>query len=491
MNFYKKRIPIVVLAGHIDHGKTTLLNYIRKNFSKIKEYGGITQHINAFNVETSFGKITFIDTPGHSAFDFIRKKCIQFTDIILLVISLEDGIKPQTLEVINCAKIYKISVIVVFTKIDKEFNEIKIEKLKNDLAKFDLISDSWGGENLFTFVSAKTGVGIDDLLSKIILQSDILELKSDYNAKPDGIIIDNMINSKIGMVTSIIILNGILKLGDYFFSEKAHGKIKNIKDFNLNIKEAYPGMAVNITGISGSITIGEKFNVIDKIKSIEKNDTILNKKKYSIFDISKNMTSKNENLKLNLILKADLDGSVSVIKNIINNFSKEKNFPINIIKISIGDFITSDIDLAKITNAKLIGFNVKINQKIKKYSLENKIHIINFNIIYEFTNFLENEFENISLQEEEKNILGIADVKKVFKQDLIKNIAGCLITYGKIKDNSNIKIFRKNKLVFNGVLESIKVFKENKKEVFSGTECGISIKDYNSIQINDKIKAYK
>lgn len=484
------RFPIITIAGHIDHGKTTLLNILRQNEKISKEHGGITQYIKPYNIKTKFGNMTFLDTPGHFAFNSIRKKSIKYSDIVILIIAADDGIKPQTIETIEISKKYNIPIIVAINKIDKI--DKTNEKIITELSKYNLTPEKWGGDTLMAFISAKTGKGIDDLIDLINLQTEILDLKANADGPADGFILDNRIDKGKGPIATIIILNGILKKGDVIQIKNTYGKVKTIlDDFGHEIKNSHIATPLYITGLPNSIEIGERFNIKKDIKDItpiktEPTKTKV-KKKYDITDLIKNLKITQQQ-KINIIVKADVQGSINVLKETINELPTDK-IKINIIKIEMGHFKTSDINLSVTTNAILIGFNVKCDSKTKKLAENNSIKINTFNVIYDIIDYIKNIIEKKILDETKENITGVANVKRVFKQET-SIIAGCIITHGKIKQNAKIKIFRKNNIIHDGIIESIKIFKTDINEVKAGNECGIIIKNYNNIQINDKIKIF-
>lgn len=490
---YKTRPPIIAVMGHVDHGKTTFLNYILNNKKDKFEHGGITQHMHSYIINTKYGYMTFLDTPGHSAFNSIRSRGTKCTDIVLIIIAADDGIMPQTIESIKLAKEEKTPIIIVLNKIDKINN--KCEKIITELSKYEIIPEEWGGDTLISYISAKTGEGIDGLLEKINLQAEMLDLKTNYNCEAKGVIIDTKIDSGKGSITSIIITEGQLKIGDIILSENEYGKIKLITDYQNNkLKIAYPSYPVDIIGLQKQPIIGNKFisvknekiakKIVENIeKKIEKTDN----NKYNFDKIIEKMNMQ-KNYKINIILKVDMQGSLEVIKETINKLSNEK---ICIIKIGIGGFNQSDIDLAITTKSQLIGFNIKKHNYLKTEFKNKNLIIKCFNTIYEIIDYINDLIkENINNKKIEI-IHGIAEVKKIFDYDKNKIISGCFITEGIIKLNSNIKIIRKNKVVYDGNLESIKQFKNDVNEVKKGTECGIIVKNYNSIIINDKIKAYE
>lgn len=485
------RPPIIVVAGHIDHGKTTLLNKIKNIKTAQKEFGGITQHINAYNVETKYGNMTFIDTPGHSAFNSIRSKSIKCSDIMLLVLALDDGIQTQTIESINIAQKNNIPIIVCLNKIDKIEILNKKEKIINELSKFNLIQESWGGYTFFINVSAKTGEGLSDLIDAIHIQADMLDLKINNDYLASGIILDNKIDDKIGNITSLIIKNGKLKKGDIIRTNNEQNKIKLIIENGKFVQESTPSNYVDIIGLSNNQEIGSEFTCVNKntqkIKKI-KNPILIENTVYTTKDLIQKMSLKNEK-KINFIIKTDVHGSIDVLKDAIEKISTDK-FKLNIVKIDIGNLSKSDVELAIITKSIIICFNTKVTQQINKLAKNNDIKITIYNVIYDIITYITDLIQTKIAQDQKEDIIGVAEVKKIFIQENKTIIAGCLITQGKIKQNSQVKVFRKNNLIHKGHIDSIKIFKNYTHEVTAGTECGISIKNYNNLQINDKIKAY-
>ena len=490
---YKTRPPIITIMGHVDHGKTSLLNYIMKNNTKKFEHGGITQHIHSYRIKTKYGYMTFIDTPGHSAFDSIRYRGTKLTDIVVIVVAIDDGIMPQTIESIKLAKEEKLPIIIAINKIDKIEN--KTEKIINDLSKYNLIAEKWGGDTLIAYTSAQTGKGVDELLEQINLQAEMLDLKTNYNCQAKGIIIDSSIDTKKGPIISAILTEGQLKIGDIVISESEYGKVKLMTEFpSTNITIAYPSYPINIVGFQKIPKIGSIIKSIKsekdakKITENNKKNTHQNlNKKSNIMDVFEEMQKKNTK-KINIILKVDVQGSVEVLNTTIYNISKEK---INIIKTEIGGFNQSDLDLAITTKSTLIGFNIKNNYYQKTNTINKNIEIKYFNTIYEIIDYIKNIIEEKTNYEEKEISLGLADIKKVFNIDKNKIIFGCIITEGIIKLESNINVIRKNKIIHKGKLESIKQLKINVNEVTKGSECGIIIKNFNNANINDKIKAYE
>lgn len=490
------RSPIITVVGHIDHGKTTLIDYIGKINNAKEEHGGITQHVKAYNFNTSYGVMTFLDTPGHFAFNSLRENSIKYCDIVLLVISIDDGIKPQTIESINIAKKYSIPIIVVVNKIDKiDLSKVNKDKLMSDLSNYGLISESWGGDTIIVYVSAKTGDGVSNLLELIKIQSDILDLKLDYNKPFYGIILDNKIDVGLGPIATLILKNGVINIGDNLQIKDFYSKVKSIFSMTGEIlTKAESSLPINVTGLSNSVDIGEVFFINNNIKDLKKNFLKKSKKlnfsqnSYDLDFLVKNLRKDSE-VKFNIILKVDVQGSLNVLKDSISNLTLNK-VKLNFVKCELGSFNESDVDLAVSTDALLIGFNIKISSKIKKYALKYSVNLNLFNVIYDLIDFIQEKIINIEKLKNDNNILGIAEVRKIFKSGNSNNIAGCFILSGKIRNNCNIKIFRKDILIHTGFVECLKIFKSTVTEVKTGEECGISLKSYDSFQIGDKINFY-
>jgi len=479
------RTPIITILGHIDHGKTTLLKYLYKSKKFENEPGNITQYIKPYYIKTDHGNMTFLDTPGHFAFNSIRLKSVKFSDIVLLIIAADDGIKPQTIESIDIAKKFKKSVIVVINKIDKIHKDN--DKIVNELTKYNLTPEKWGGDTLMTYISAKTGEGINTLLELIKLQSEMLDLQSDITLPAEGFILDNKLDKGKGPVATIITLNGVLNKGDIVKIKDNFGKIKTISDtIGNDLKVGKLSIPLNITGLSSSIEVGEAFSVV---KNIDNKITINVEKNRNIYDINELMKNiKNvKKEKLNIIVKADTQSSINVLNETLNKINNDK-IDINILQKEIGNINKSDINFAETTNSIIIGFNIKCDSKIKKLSETKLIKINIFNIIYDVIDYIESFINKKLTNESQDNFIAIANVKKVFVQNNSNIIAGCVVTHGKIKQNASVKIFRKNIIIHKGIIDSIKMFKSDVKEVKAGSECGIIIKNYNNIQINDKIK---
>ncbi len=494
MNECTKRPPIITVAGHIDHGKTTFLNFVSKDKNPQKEFGGITQHIKAYYVDTKYGAMTFLDTPGHFAFNSNRENCIRISDIVLIIIAADDGIKTQTLETINIAKKFNTSVMIGINKIDKLENVVEAnDKILHALSKCDLVPEKWGGDVLVSCISAKTGEGVADLIDMLKLQADILDLKTNVLFGSYGIILENKIEPGRGFVTTLILKNGMLKKGDFVKIGNDITKIKSINDLEKKvINVALPSLPVEITGCTINLNIADRFEVVNNLKKNNKinfSDGFICDKKfeYSAENLMLNMKKPNIK-KINVIIKVDVQGSVKVLKDFLEKLSTDI-IRVNVVKIGIGTFTETDLDFAVISKSILLGFNIKIDSKIKKIALKCLIDIHVFSVIYEVFDFLQEKIKNEMLVDDKILVLGLLEIKKVFKyKDSV--IAGCYVVSGKIKQNSNIKIKRNDVIVYEGSIESLRVYKTSVKEVKSGTECGINIKKYTKFQVNDFIEVY-
>ena len=479
------RSPIITIVGHIDHGKTTLLKFIKEDKKIDKEYGDITQYIKPYNINTHYGRMTFLDTPGHFAFNSIRIKSVKYSDIVLLIIAADDGIKPQTIESIEIAKKFEKSIIIVINKIDK-VTKVS-EKIINELVKYGLTPEKWGGDVLMAHISAKTGKGVDNLLELINLQAEMLDLKANTQLPAKGFVLDNRMDKGRGSIATIITLNGAFKKGEIIKIKDKFGKVKTISDEVGNMLQVSElSLPLYVTGLPNTIDIGETFSVVDKIKNIKADSVDRKKFVYNITDLIKNISHEKKE-KLNIIVKADTQGSINVLNETVTKMQNNK-IDIKILKLEIGDFNKSDIDFAITSHATIIGFNVKCDFKIKKIADSNFIQMNIFNVIYDVVDYIESLITKKTEIDTKDNYLGVASVKKIFDQNNTTTIAGCTVTYGKIKQGSNIKIFRKNIIIHKGSIDSIKIFKTDVKEVKAGNECGIIIKNYKNIQINDKIK---
>ena len=490
----KTRPPVVTIMGHVDHGKTSLLDSLRDTNVVSGEHGGITQHIGAYQVKAEKDKIiTFIDTPGHAAFTEMRARGSKITDIVVLVVAADDGIKPQTVEAIKHAKAAKVPIIVAINKCD--LPEKNISKIKNEMMQYELIAEDLSGDTLFVEVSALKKINLDKLKDSILLQSEILDLKASFSGSAKGVVIESKIDKGKGPVSTILINNGRLKKGDYFVCGDTWGKIRAMINYEgKNIEEAFPSMPVEILGMNSSAYAGAEFivtsdeNAAKEITEYKKNNSdngkLLTKDKARLFD---NKEEKNE---LNIVIKSDVQGSSEALKMAINNI-KHEEVEAKIILSDIGMINETDVSLAKASNAILIGFNVKPNREAKKLAEEQKIDIKYFNIIYEALEYVEKSLSGLLEPDIKETVLGSAEIQKIFKVSKAGKIAGSKVLNGEIKSKSKARIIRDGVVVYSGEIQSLFREKNQVKEVGTGLECGISIKDFIDFKEKDVIESYQ
>ena len=489
----EKRPPVVTIMGHVDHGKTSLLDALRNTNIVSGEHGGITQHIGAYQIKTEKNDvITFIDTPGHAAFTEMRARGSKITDIVILVVAANDGIMPQTIEAIQHSKAAKVPIIVAINKCD--LPDKNIPKIKNDLMKYELIAEDLSGDTLFVEVSATQKINLDKLKETISLQSDILDLSASFTGAATGVVIESKIDKGKGPVSTVLITNGILKKADYFVCGNTYGKIRAMINYEGKlIDEASPSMPVEILGMNESAFAGAEFLVTeneDKAKEIAE----FNKSGFvSAKPIVKDKTSIFENLnnkeELDIIIKSDVQGSSEAIKNSINKI-EHPEVKANIILADVGMINESDVSLAKASNALLIGFNVKPNNQAKKLAEQQHVKIEYFNIIYEVLEFVEKGLSGLLEPEVKETVIGSAEILKVFKVSDAGKIAGSKVTEGEIKNKAKARLIRDGVVVYTGEISSIFREKNQVKEVKNGLECGISLKDFIDLKEKDVIEAY-
>ena len=489
----KNRPPVVTIMGHVDHGKTSLLDALRDSDVVSGEHGGITQHIGAYQVKTEDNKlITFIDTPGHAAFTEMRARGSKITDIVVLVVAADDGIKPQTVEAIKHAKAAKVPIIVAINKCD--LPEKNISKIKNEMMQYELIAEDLSGETLFVEVSALKKLNLDKLKESILLQSEILDLKASYSDKARGVVIESKIDKGKGPVSTVLISNGKLNRGDYFICGDTWGKIRAMINYEGKIvNEALPSMPVEILGMNSSAYAGAELVVTSdedeakKLTEFRKNNTVQNK------ILAKDKTTLFENAKekeeLNIIIKSDVQGSSEALKMAITKI-EHNEVEAKIILSDIGMINETDVSLAKASDAILIGFNVKPNREAKKLAEEQKINIKYFNIIYEAIDYVEKSLSGLLEPDIKETVLGSAEIQKIFKVSTAGKIAGSKVISGEIKSKSKARIIRDGVVVYSGEILSIYREKNQVKEVGTGLECGISIKDFIDFKEKDVIESY-
>ncbi|MEC8461044.1 MAG: translation initiation factor IF-2 [Pseudomonadota bacterium] len=501
----KTRNPIVTIMGHVDHGKTSILDTIQKSNVTSKEAGGITQHIGAWQVNTQHGKITFIDTPGHESFSAMRSRGAQITDIVILVVAADDSVKPQTIEAIQHAKSANVPMIVAINKIDKEDSDL--ERVRNDLSQQGIISEEWGGDCIFQPVSAKTGEGINDLLESIALQAEVIGLKADFGGIPQGIVIESRLDKGKGPVCTLIVKSGTFKLGQPIYSDAHHGKIrKMISPINPNIKVAEPSEPFELIGLSGNPKPGDtivatRTDKEAKNKASEnairvKNETMnkMNAYKNQYFLQKMKQSSDSQELTvLSLILKTDVDGSLEAISDFIeqnNTKTKDNHFHIRLVGKGVGGINSSDVQLALASNSVVIGFNVRPDASAKQQISQHNIKVSYFSIIYELIDYLNLLEQSMTEPDTTEEIIGNAVVKDVFRSSKYGTIAGCIVQDGPIKRNHLARVLRAETVIFTGKIESLRRFQDDVNEVKTGLECGIGIKAYSDIKVGDMIETY-
>ena len=497
VNDLVERPPVVTIMGHVDHGKTTLLDTIRKSNVAEGEAGGITQAIGAYQISTNGKLITFIDTPGHAAFTEMRARGASITDIVIIIVAADDGVMPQTKEAIDHAKAANVPIIVAVNKIDKP--DANPERVLTEMSNYGIVPDSWGGDTMFVNISAKTGMGIDELLDRILLISELLELKANPSRYASGTVIESKLDKNSGVSCTLLIQNGTLRLGDAVVIGNSVGKIRTLKnDKGENLVEAYPSMPVTITGISESPSAGDKFMVFEnekKAKSIAETRKLNAKAKansgkssVSLDDLF-NRISQGEK-EINIVLKADVNGSVEAVKNSLLKLDVE-GIRVNVIRSGIGTVTESDIVLAQASDAIIIGFNIRPNNKIMELAKEKGVDIRLYNIIYKVVEEMEAAMKGKLEPEYTENVIGEAEVRKLFKFSKVGTIAGCYVTNGVIKRDAKARIVRDGVVVYDGSINSIAREKDQVKEVKQGIECGITVENFNDIKEQDVIEAYE
>ena len=493
----EERSPVITVMGHVDHGKTTLLDYIRKTKVVDGEAGGITQHIGAYQVDTSKGRITFIDTPGHAAFSSMRARGANTTDIVILVVAANDGIKPQTEEAINHAKAADVSIVVAINKIDLDGADV--EKVKGDLAGKDLVPEDWGGNIQMVPVSAITGEGIDDLLERISLEAELLELKAHYKGPAQGVVIESELDKFRGAVATFLIQNGTLKVGDLVASGNVIGKIKSIVDSDgSKSKNAGPSSAVEVLGLNGVPNAGDQFQVVESEKQAreiaeyritkEKERKLLKQKDELAGNLFETLGQSDRKI-LNVILKTDVGGTREAIAAALDEVGNE-DAKIKIISSGVGGISGSDANLAIASEAVLIGFNVRADSSAKKIIEDEGLSLTYHSIIYELLDDVKARLSGLLDPIVKEEIVGTAEVLEVFNSPKFGQVAGCKVIEGNVYRNKPVRVLRDEVVIFEGELNSLRRFKDDVGEVQNGNECGMGIKNYKDIKPGDKIEVF-
>jgi len=493
------RAPIVTVMGHVDHGKTSLLDYIRKENVIAGESGGITQHIGAYAVTLEGGqRITFLDTPGHEAFTAMRARGAQVTDIAIIVVAADDDIMPQTKEAISHAQAAGVPMIFAINKIDKQ--GANPEKIKEKLAAMNLLVEDWGGKYQSHDISAKKGTGVKELLEKVLLEAEILDLKANPNKAAVGTVVEAQLDKGRGYVSTILVQSGTLKVGDYVLAGKNHGKVKAMHDERgHNVKEAGPSTPISILGLDGASTAGDKFNVFEdereakqiatKRLQLMREQSVRTQRHITLAEIGRRIAL-GQFKELNIILKGDVDGSVEALSSEFAKLSTEE-IQINIIHKGVGAITETDVMLASASDAIIIGFNVRPAGNARQLAQKEEIDIRSYSIIYDAINDLKDAMEGMLSPEMKEEITGTAEIREIFKVSKVGSIAGCMVTDGKIFRNSKIRLIRDGVVIFTGELATLKRFKDDVKEVSKGYDCGMQVKNYNDIEQLDLIEAFQ
>lgn len=491
------RAPVVTVMGHVDHGKTSLLDYLRRTKVATGEAGGITQHIGAYQVETPKGLITFLDTPGHAAFTAMRARGAKVTDVVILVVAADDGVMPQTIEAIQHSRAAKVPLVVAVNKIDKPAADT--DRVLQELSQHGVISDKWGGDTQFAFVSAKTGEGIDSLLESVLLEAEILELTAMEDVPAKGVVVESSVEKGKGSVATVLVMNGSLKKGDMVLAGLHYGRVRAlIDDTGKRMDEAGPSMPAEITGLSGVPDAGDEFLVLpDEKKAREV--ALFRQGKYREVKLARQQKSKLENMftamkeshiaTLNIVLKVDVGGSLEAISSGLKDLETDE-IKVNIVSSAVGGISESDVNLAVASDAIIIGFNVRANTAARNLVAKEDVDLRYYSIIYELFNEIKQAMSGKLAPEFKEEIIGIADVKDVFRSSKLGAIAGCSVREGSIYRNKKIRVLRENVVIYEGELESLRHYKDDVDVMKIGQECGIGVKNYNDIKVGDKIEVF-
>ncbi|MEZ9172939.1 translation initiation factor IF-2 [Vibrio cyclitrophicus] len=492
------RAPVVTIMGHVDHGKTSTLDYIRKAHVASGEAGGITQHIGAYHVDTDNGMITFLDTPGHAAFTAMRARGAQATDIVVLVVAADDGVMPQTIEAIQHAKAAGVPLIVAVNKIDKE--GANPDNVKNELAQYDVIPEEWGGENIFVHISAKQGTNIDGLLEAILLQSEVLELTAVKEGMASGVVVESRLDKGRGPVATVLVQSGTLNKGDIVLCGQEYGRVRAMRDENgKDIETAGPSIPVEILGLSGVPASGDEATVVrDERKAREvanyrqgkfRDVKLARQQKAKLENMFANMTA-GEVAELNVVLKADVQGSVEAIADSLLKLSTDE-VKVNIVGSGVGGITETDATLAAASNAIILGFNVRADATARSTVQNENLDLRYYSIIYQLIDEVKQAMGGMLAPEFRQEIIGLAQVRDVFKSPKLGAIAGCIVTEGTIKRSNPIRVLRENVVIYEGELESLRRFKDDVQEVKNGYECGVGVKNYNDVRVGDQIEVFE
>ncbi|HMK86036.1 MAG TPA: translation initiation factor IF-2 [Steroidobacteraceae bacterium] len=490
------RPPVVTVMGHVDHGKTSLLDYIRRTKVAAGEAGGITQHIGAYHVQTGKGSVTFLDTPGHAAFTSMRARGAQVTDIVILVVGADDGVMPQTIEAIQHAQAAKVPIVVALNKMDKP--EADPERVKQDLTKYGVVPEEWGGENIFVPVSARTGQGVDQLLDAILLQAEVLELKAPTAGLAAGYVIESSLEKGRGAVATVLVLRGTLKLGDPILVGQEFGRVRALFDeAGKPIEAAGPAIPVVVLGLSGAPNAGDELLVVESERkarevalhrAAKSRDVKLAQKSANLQDVFSTMGENKPNV-VQLLVKADVQGSVEALRDALKALSTDE-VAVNVVASGVGGLTESDVTLAAASKARIIAFNVRGDAAARAAIKDHGVDVRYYSIIYEALDDIRSVLAGMLAPEVKEQIVGLAEVRNVFRSSKFGTVAGCMVIDGYVRRNFPIRVLRDNVVIFEGALESLRRFKDDVNEVRAGTECGIGVKNYNDVREGDQIECY-
>ena len=492
------RPPVVTIMGHVDHGKTSLLDYIRRTHVAEGEAGGITQHIGAYSVETDRGKITFLDTPGHAAFTAMRARGAQATDIVVLVVAADDGVMPQTIEAIEHSKAAGVPLVVAVNKIDRE--NADIERVRNELSQHEVIPEEWGGEQLFVNVSAHTGEGIDKLLEAILLQAELLDLKAVQEGAASGIVVESSLEKGRGAVATLLVQSGTLKQGDMIIAGEEYGRIRNMFDeTQTSIKTAGPSSPTVVLGLSKTPNAGDDFLVVKnerkarevaEFRQSKTRDAKLAQQQASKLEDMFSQMTEGEGASISIIIKSDVHGSAEALRDALLKLGTDE-VKVKVLSSGVGGITETDANLAAASNAAIIGFNVRADAAARAAIKESGVDVRYYSIIYEAIDDVKAALSGLLTPEIREQIVGIAEVKEVFSSPKLGDIAGCIVTEGYVRRHNPIRVLRENVVIYEGELESLRRFKDDVNEVKSGTECGIGVKNYDNVRVGDQIECFE
>jgi translation initiation factor IF-2 len=483
--------------GHVDHGKTSLLDYIRRTKVAAGEAGGITQHIGAYHVETPRGMVTFLDTPGHAAFTAMRARGAKATDVVVLVVAADDGVMPQTIEAVQHAKAAGVPIVVAVNKIDKP--DADPERVRTELSKHEVISEEWGGSDMFRHVSAKTGQGIDELLEAILLQAEVLELKAPRNGLASGIVVESSIEKGRGAVATVLVKRGTLKLGDPILAGQQFGRVRAMFDeAGQLVEEALPSMPVVVLGLQGAPNAGDELLAVESDRkarevaqhrqSRHRDIRVAGRMSSSAEDVFSQMEEAKAS-SIALLVKTDVQGSAEALREALTKLSTDE-VQVKVLGSNVGGITASDIQLAAASKAQVIGFNVRADASAREAMKETGVEVRYYSIIYEAIDDVKAIMSGMLAPEIKEQIVGTAQVRDVFRSSKFGVVAGCLVIEGSVKRNNPIRVLRDSVVIFEGALESLRRFKDDVGEVRAGTECGIGVKNYQDVRVGDQIECY-